>query len=75
MQAEGRAQEVISAIVGWWAYRQGQRDARRAALRHLAVVAQALYTGSTAAYELTPDLPRAENSTAIDLAREIEADA
>jgi hypothetical protein len=56
---------VISALVAWWAYRQGKQAARRQALRQLAVVAHALYTGSTAAYTLTPDLPRNENSTEI----------
>lgn len=66
---------MISALIAWWAYRQGKRDARRQAYRHLAVVAHALYTGSTSAYQLTPDLPRTDLSTAVDLTREVEADA
>lgn len=47
----------------WWALRKEAREARYRALQHLAVVAQALYTGSTAGYEMFPDLPRAKNST------------
>lgn len=52
-------------FAGWLEDRRAKRDARHAALRHIAVIAQAVYTGSTAAYTLTPDLPRAENSTEI----------
>jgi hypothetical protein len=54
---------MLSAIVAWWAYRQGKQSARRQAMRHMAAVAHALYTGSTAAYDLTPDLPRQADST------------
>ena len=50
---------------GWLESRRVKRDARHAALRHVAVIAHAIYTGSTGAYTLTPDLPRAENSTEI----------
>lgn len=61
---------MLSAILAWWAYRQGKTAARREAYRHLAVVAHALYTGSTAAYSLTPDLPREDDSTNVDLITE-----
>ena len=70
-ETQGQRQEVISAIAAWWAYRQGQRSARRQAFRHLAVVAQALYTGSTAAYHLTPDLPRASDSTHVEFWQDV----
>ena len=66
---------MLSAIIAWWAYRQGKAAARRQAYRHLVVVAHALYTGSTGAYSLTPDLPRVEDSTAVDLMREVPQDA
>lgn len=39
--------------------------ARRAAWRHLATVTHALYSGSTAAYTLMPDLPRVPDSTEV----------
>jgi len=58
---------VLSVILfwRWWALRKAKAEARHQALRHLAVVAQALYTGSTASYELVPDLPRMKDSTRI----------
>jgi hypothetical protein len=52
-------------FAGWLDDRRTKRDARHAALRHIAVVAHAVYTGSTSAYTLTPDLPRQDNSTDI----------
>ena len=58
---------MIAAILAWWGAKQQTREARRKAYRHLTVVAHALYTGSTAAYELTPDLPREVDSTQVDL--------
>lgn len=58
---------MLSALIGWWAYRQGKREARYQAFRHLTVVAHALYTGSTGAYHLTPDLPRECDSTNVNL--------
>ena len=62
---------MLSAIVAWWAYRQGRQHARHEALRHLAVVAHALYTGSTAAYSLTPNLPREVDSTNVAFSEEV----
>lgn len=53
-------------LAGWLDDRRAKRDARHAALRHIAVVAHAVYTGSTGAYTLTPDLPRAAESTEIN---------
>lgn len=52
-------------LTAWLASRREKRAARYAALRHMAVIAQAVYTGSTAAYTLTPDLPRKEESTEV----------
>ena len=49
-----------------WYYRfQARRMARIAATRHLALVAKALFTGSTEAYTLMDDLPREPDSTEI----------
>lgn len=53
-------------FAGWFSDRQQKREARHAALRHVAVIAQAVWTGSTAGYTLTPDLPRQDNSTEIE---------
>lgn len=61
---------------GWW---DGLRDAvrvwlalwrlkrlvRQRATRHAAIVAHALFSGSTQAYTLTEDLPREADSTMI----------
>lgn len=58
---------MIGAILAWWAVRQQTRQARQEAFRHLTVVAHALYTGDTSAYELTPHLPREEDSTNVNL--------
>lgn len=49
----------------WWAMRKERAEARHQALRHLAAVAHALYTGSTSGYALTPDLPRMQDSTRV----------
>ena len=64
---------MLSAIIGWWAYRAGKSAARREAYRHLAVVAHALYTGSTEAYTLTPNLPRKDDSTTVWLVGDDDA--
>jgi len=56
---------VLSAIIAWWALRCEKQAARRQAYRHMAVIAHAVYTGSTEAYTLTPDLPRSSNSTEV----------
>lgn len=52
-------------LYGWWVERRRKTEARHTALRHMCVIAHAVYSGSTAAYTLTPDLPRQENSTHI----------
>ena len=50
-----------------WYYRlQARRAARMAATRHLALVAKALFTGSTEAYTLMQDLPRVEGSSEVE---------
>ena len=48
----------------WYRFKLRQ-FARVTATRHMATVARALWTGSTDAYTLVPDLPREENSTEI----------
>ena len=65
---------MLSAILAWWGLCRRKQDARRQAYRHLAVVAHAVYTGSTAAYSLTPDLPREQDSTTVDLSHRVEAE-
>ena len=66
---------MISAILAWWAYRQEKGMARRQAYRHLAAVAHAIYTGSTASYSLTPDLPRMDDSTHVTLRGRVDGEA
>jgi hypothetical protein len=56
---------VLSAIVAWWGWVSRKQDARRQAYRHMAVIAHAVYTGSTSAYTLVPDLPRSSNSSEV----------
>lgn len=58
---------MLSALLAWswWQERKAKTAARHQAWRHMAVIAHALYTGSTRAYELTPDLPREPDSTRI----------
>lgn len=51
--------------IQWWAVLHARRVARHRALRHMAVVARAVFEGSTAAYTLVPDLPRHEDSTQV----------
>jgi hypothetical protein len=56
---------MLTLFALWLAGLKAKRDARHAAIRHMAVIAHAVYTGSTGAYTLTPDLPRAIDSTEI----------
>lgn len=58
---------MIAAILAWFALRHERGHARRQAIRHLATVAHAIYTGSTSGYRLVPDLPREEDSTEVTL--------
>ena len=52
-------------VVAWWAALHARRVARHRALRHMAVIARAVYEGSTAAYRLVPDLPRQDDSSQV----------
>jgi hypothetical protein len=56
---------AAKVLKSWWARVWARHQARVAARRHLAVVAHALFTGSTASYELT-ELSRVDNSTEVD---------
>ena len=51
-------------LASWWARIWARHQARVAARRHLAVVAHALFTGSTAGYEFV-ELERVANSTEV----------
>ena len=53
-------------LTRWRADHAARTIARHRAIRHLAVVARAVYIGSTAAYELMPDLPRYQDSSNVD---------
>lgn len=57
---------MIAWLTRWRADHAARTIARHRAIRHLAVIAKAVYAGSTAAYELTPDLPREQDSTNLD---------
>lgn len=58
---------------GWLARVLAKQRARQAAMRHAAVVAQAIWTGSTAGYSFDRDLPRVESSTEVTLWRDAPA--
>lgn len=66
-ERQGRQEGMLSLLLTWrWmAERKTRKDARHQAIRHLAVVARALYTGDTSSYHLVPDLPRHPDSTTI----------
>ena len=57
---------MLTILGLWLAGWRAKTQARHAALRHVCVIAHAVYTGSTGAYTLTPDLPRGDNSTEIE---------
>lgn len=57
---------LATYLADWLMAFHGRQLARHRALEHAAVVARALYTGSTMHYTLTPDLPRAEDSTRVE---------
>lgn len=56
----------LQVMHDWWYRLQARRVSRLAALRHLAAIADALFTGSTQAYTFIRDLPRAPDSTRIE---------
>ena len=49
----------------WWYRAQARRASRLAAYSHLAMIAHAIWTGSTHAYTLRADLPREPDSTRV----------
>ena len=57
---------LIAFFSRWFTRNTARTIARHRAIRHMAVIAHAIYTGSTAAYELTPDLPRQVDSSNVD---------
>lgn len=57
---------MLRILLTWLDRLHARRLARLAASRHLALVTQALFTGSTEAYTLVKDLPRAQDSTRIE---------